>query len=63
MEVKIKRGDEFVEATSLKVRIGDSIYTISQTIDDRLSINKISESGSDDYVNIHPYSGNEFHVS
>jgi len=63
MKVKIKRGDDFIESTKVTIEIGDYSYRLSESIDGRLVINKISYVGDDDYVRVHPRSGNEIELS
>jgi hypothetical protein len=63
MKVKISRNSEEIEVTRLFIEIDNVRYRLSKTIDNRLKVNKVSIDGSDDYIRIHPTSGNEVDLS
>lgn len=63
MKTKIKRGEEFIDLSSITIEIEGKIYRLSQSIDGRLIVNKISLDGNDDYIRVHPRSGNEIEIS
>jgi hypothetical protein len=63
MKIQIKRQEEFIDVTTATIEINGNRYRLSETIDGRLTINKISLDGNDDYIKIHPRSGNEIDVS
>ncbi len=63
MKIQIKRQEEFIDLTTATIEINGNRYRLSETIDGRLTINKISLDGNDDYIKIHPRSGNEIDVS
>jgi len=63
MKVKLKREENFTDSKSVTIEIDGNRYRLSETIDKRLKINKISLDGCDDYIRIHPSSGNEVDVS
>lgn len=62
MRVQINRRTESKETDFLKVFIGLETYRITESVDGKLCINKISE-GDSDLINIHPRSGNEIELS
>jgi len=63
MKIQTKRQEEFIEVTSATIEINGNRYRLSETIDGRLNVNKISIDGTDDYIRVHPRSGNEIDVS
>ena len=64
MEYKTSRmTEDKQEAKILIVYIGDDRYTLKETVDGRLLINKVSDSGDNDYMSVHPRSGNEIEIS
>ena len=63
MKIQTKRQEEFIDVTTATIEINGNRYRLSETIDGRLTINKISLDGNDDYIKIHPRSGNEIDVS
>jgi ElaB/YqjD/DUF883 family membrane-anchored ribosome-binding protein len=63
MKVKISRNSEEIEVTRLFIEIDNVRYRLSKTIDNRLKVNKVSIDRSDDYITIHPTSGNEVDLS
>lgn len=63
MKIQTKRQEEFIDVTTATIEIKGNRYRLSETIDGRLTINKISLDGNDDYIKIHPRSGNEIDVS
>jgi len=63
MKIQTKRQDEFIDVTNATIEINGNRYRLSETIDGRLTINKISIDGDDDYIRVHPRSGNEIDVS
>jgi len=63
MKIQIKRQEEFIEVTATTIEINGNRYRLSETIDGRLTVNKISIDGNDDYIRVHPRSGNEIDVS
>lgn len=63
MKIQTKRQEEFIDVTTATIEINGNRYRLSETIDGRLTINKISLDGNDDDIKIHPRSGNEIDVS
>ncbi len=63
MKVQIKRDEDYLELRSVTIEINGCRYRLSETVDNRLKVNKISLDGTDDYVRIHPTSGNEIDIS
>ena len=63
MKVKLKREENFTDSKSVTIEIDGNRYRLSETIDKRLKINKISLDGCDDCIRIYPSSGNEVDVS
>lgn len=63
MKIQTKRQEEFIDVTTATIEINGNRYRLSETIDGRLTINKISNDGNDDYIRVHPRSGNEIDVS
>lgn len=63
MKIKTKREEEFTDVNSVTLEINGCRYRLSETIDKRLKVNKIFLDGSDDYMRIHPSSGNEIDIS
>jgi 2-hydroxy-3-keto-5-methylthiopentenyl-1-phosphate phosphatase len=63
MKAKLKRQEEFIDVKVVSIEISGNIYRLSETIDGRLTINKISIDGNDDYIRVHPRSGNEIDIS
>lgn len=62
MKIQIKRQEEFIEVTNATIEINGNRYRLSESIDGRLIVNKISIDGNDDYIRIYPRSGNEIEV-
>jgi hypothetical protein len=62
MRIKIKRQGEIVESKYLIVYIGEDRYRITESIDNKLCINKTSNIGSD-LMQVHPRGGNEIELS
>ena len=63
MKIQTKRQEDFIDVTTATIEINGNRYRLSETIDGRLTINKISIDGNDDYIRVHPSSGNEIDVS
>jgi len=63
MKIQIKRQEGFIDVTTATIEINGNRYRLSETIDGRLTVNKISIDGDDDYIRVHPRSGNEIDVS
>jgi 2-hydroxy-3-keto-5-methylthiopentenyl-1-phosphate phosphatase len=63
MKAKLKRQEEFIDVKVVSIEISGNIYRLSETIYGRLTINKISIDGNDDYIRVHPRSGNEIDIS
>lgn len=62
MKIQTKRQEDFIDVTTATIEINGNRYRLSETIDGRLTINKISIDGDDDYIRVHPRSGNEIDV-
>lgn len=63
MEIRTTRQTEERETVSiLIIYIGDDRYSIKETNDGRLQINKVSD-GETDLIRIHPRTGNEIELS
>ena len=63
MKIQIKRDQEYIEVTTATIEINGIRYRLSESIDGRLTINKMSLDGNDDYMRVHPRSGNEIDIS
>ena len=64
MKAKLKRGDELTEVTYIVIEINGNRYRLSETIDGKLTINKISlVDSSTDCISVSPRSGNEIDIS
>lgn len=63
MKVKISRESEELTSEYLTVEIGNNRFRLSESVDGRLVLNKISIDGSDDYMRIFPRTGNEIEIS
>jgi len=57
-----KRGETAIEAKKVIIHIGQERYRLTESVDGRLTINKISE-GENDSINVHPRYANEIDVS
>jgi len=62
MKAQVNRNTEFLEATAIVVVINETRFTLKETIDGKLSINKISLNEVSDSILISPISGNEIDV-
>ena len=62
MKAQVNRNTEFLEATAIVVVINETRFTLKETIDGKLSINKISLNDDSDSILISPRSGNEIDV-
>lgn len=63
MEIRTTRQtEEKTEVSILIVYISEDRYTLKETNDGRLQINKVSD-GESDLIKIHPRSGNEIELS
>ena len=62
MKAQVNRNTEFLEATAIVVVINETKFTLKETIDGKLSINKISLNEVSDSILISPRSGNEIDV-
>jgi hypothetical protein len=63
MKLQLKRNAEIIDIKNIAISLNNTIYRISEDIEGRLIINKVSIDGNDDYVKIHPRSGNEIALS
>jgi hypothetical protein len=63
MKIQVKRDNEYIEVRNATIEINGNRYRLSETIDGRLTVNKISLDGTDDYMRVHPKSGNEIDIS
>ena len=61
MKVQLNRTNEKTEVNIIFVFIGESKYSIRETIEGKLKINK--SYGVDDAITINPTSGNEINLS
>ncbi|MDH4127134.1 MAG: hypothetical protein OEV44_00160 [Spirochaetota bacterium] len=57
-----KHGDTAIEANKIIVYIGENRYRLTESIDGKLTVNKMSD-GLNDNINIHPRYANEIEVS
>ena len=62
MKAQVNRNTEFLEATTIVVVINGTRFTLKETIDGKLSINKVSLNEDSDSILISPRSGNEIDV-
>ena len=63
MKVQLKREGEIINLPRLAIEINGVIYRLSESVDGQLIVNKVSIDGNDDYLKIHPRSGNEINLS
>ena len=63
MKLQIKKQTDFIDVRIATIEINGNRYRLSETLDGRLTINKISLSGENDYIRVHPRSGNEIDIS
>ena len=63
MKVKLKREENFTDFESVTIEINGNRYRLSETVDKRLKVNKISLDGCDDCIRVHPCTGNEIDLS
>ena len=63
MKIQLKRDGEILEIKNFAIEVNGNRYRISETIEGRVTINKYSIDGDDDYIKVHPRSGNEIDVS
>lgn len=63
MKIQLSRTEQFEEIKNVTIEINGCRYRLSETVDKRLKINKVSIKGDDDYIRVHPTSGNEIDVS
>lgn len=57
-----RHGDTAVKADKIIVYIGEDRYRLTESVDGKLTVNKMSDGLSDD-INIHPRYANEIDVS
>lgn len=62
MTIQEERDGDKKEVRRVVVEIDGTRYTLSQSIDKKLTINKVSDNG-DDYLKVYPRSGNEIELS
>jgi hypothetical protein len=62
MKTQINRNSEFIEAKTVVIIINGNRFTLKETIDGKLSINKVSINNDGDAILISPTSGNEIDV-
>lgn len=48
MKIKINRDDTPIEIKRIKILIGEERFTLTESVDGRLNINKISEGDTDE---------------
>lgn len=63
MKLQLKREGEIIDIKNFAIEVNGNRYRISETIDGRVTINKYSLDGEDDYIKVHPRSGNEIDIS
>ena len=63
MKIQLKRDGEVLEIKNFAIEVNGNRYRISETIEGRVTINKYSIDGDDDYIKVRPRSGNEIDVS
>ena len=63
MKAQVNRNTDFLAAATVVVIINDTRFTLKETIDGKLSINKISLNNDSDSIIISPVSGNEIELS
>ena len=63
MKIQLKRDGEVLEIKNFAIEVNGNRYRISETIEGRVTINKVSIDGDDDCIKVHPRSGNEIDVS
>ena len=62
MKFKLNRDDEPKEIRKITIYIRDERYRLTESVDKKLNINKMSDGDSDD-INVHPKCGNEIELS
>lgn len=63
MKLQLKREGEIIDIKNFAIEVDGKRYRISETIDGRVKINKVSIDADDDYIRVHPVTGNEIDVS
>ena len=65
MRAKLKRNGETVdvEFSTITLEINGTVFRLKQSVDDKLTINKISSDGTDDVIRVFPRTGNEIEVN
>lgn len=62
MKVKTKRSEVLIDTTTVTIELNGNRYRLSETVDGKLLINKISIEGGRDSIIVYPRSGNEIEV-
>jgi hypothetical protein len=62
MKIKTKRNGELTETDYIVIFIGDERFRLTESVDGKLTINKISD-GLSDTINVNPRYANEIDIS
>lgn len=62
MKILTKRGEEPQEVTRVTITIGNTNYYLTESVDGKLNVNKITTDGLNELLLINPRSGNEIEL-
>lgn len=62
MKVTTKRGDEPQETKMVIIKIGDTTFRCTESVDGKLNVNKTTEDGMLELLLVNPRSGNEIEI-
>ena len=62
MQVSRHRTEAFEDVKRVQIQIGEVTYTLTESVDGKLCVNKIADEGSD-VLMVFPRSGNEIELS
>jgi len=61
MKVTTKRGEEPIESNNVTIKIGNTTYRLSESVDGRLNINKTTTESMESLL-VHPRYSNEIEL-
>ena len=63
MKLKLNREDNSQEVKRIYLEIGDNMFTLTETVDGKLNVNKVSIERNKDILSVFPRSGNEIQLN
>ena len=63
MKLKLNREDNSQEVKRIYLEIGDNMFTLTETVDGKLNVNKVSIERNKDILSVFPRSGNEIQLT